>query len=113
MEIPHKVEIKPGVFYYVAFVNKFDDPDQYGECTSSESGVASRTILILKDMTPEEQFDAFAHELLHAIEFEYKLKIPHKLIYSVQAPLAFILRQNFGIDLELPIAKKKRRKSSS
>lgn len=92
MKIPHKVKIKPGVFYEVVWVDKFDDPDQLGYCTADK-----RLIYIKKDLSEKESMTIFLHELLHALEFEYGLKIPHKLIYSLQDPLWFVFNANPAI----------------
>lgn len=107
MEIPHKLEIKPGVFYYIAFVSKFDDPNQLGNCADGQETVGGRTILIHKEISPAEQYEIFCHEVLHALEFEYKIKLPHKLIYELQGPLAFLLLNNPGIIPKLKTKSKK------
>lgn len=96
MEIPHKVQIKSDVFYYVVYVDKFDDPDQYGYCIDAKPPhePGARTIMILNSLSKKEKLETFCHELLHAIEFEFKIKIPHQLIYKLQMPLAQLFLQN-------------------
>ena len=42
----------------------------------------------------EETYETLAHELLHAFEYEWKIDIPHDLIYKMQGPLGFFLRHN-------------------
>jgi hypothetical protein len=113
MNIPHKVQIKPGVFYMVAYVDKFDDPKQRGRCASKHEKFGSRTIFIQKGLGPRLEQETFVHELLHAIEFEYNVTIPHRLIYALEYPLRrlFSLNPTMLIPsiVEAAAAKKRRR----
>lgn len=53
-----------------------------------------KVILIKVGQKPQARLQTFFHELLHAIEFEYGVKISHKLIYKLEGPLADIVAQN-------------------
>lgn len=101
MKIPHKVKIKPGVFYHVVWVDRFDDAEQVGWCDGNQ-----RLIYLKKRMGKKEQNEVFIHEVLHAIEFEYEIQIPHKLVYDLSAPLALVMTQNprSGLSSVLPQA---------
>lgn len=44
-----------------------------------------------KSITDEVKLEILAHELLHAIEFEYELDIPHHLIYKLEKPLVGLI----------------------
>ena len=99
MRIPHKVKIAPGIFYHVVWVDKFDDPEQVGW---SDDGVGTKKrpkkgpklIYLKKGMSDKFTTEIFIHEVLHAIEFEYELKLPHSLVYALQGPLALLLTKN-------------------
>jgi hypothetical protein len=95
MKIPHKVRIKPKVFYEVVFVDRFDDPNQYGECFHSdhEKDVV-RQIRIKANMSPMMTRQTFWHELLHAFEFEYEIAIKHSSIFELQVCLERFFRIN-------------------
>ena len=99
MKIPHKVKIKPGVFYHVVWVDKFDDPNQLGWCddglgTKNKPSNGPKLIYLKKGMGIKEAHSIFIHEVLHAIEYEYKIKIPHSVVYALQEPLAHVLTRN-------------------
>lgn len=42
-----------------------------------------------------ETLVTFVHEVLHAFEDEYELDIPHELVYGLEAPIAYLLLDNF------------------
>jgi hypothetical protein len=42
-------------------------------------------------MDPKERCETFAHELMHAIGYEYGIEIDHDLIYRMEAALARLL----------------------
>lgn len=48
----------------------------------------TRTIELCGKLGPRKLLQTFLHEYLHAIEFEYDLKFPHRLIYALEGPLA-------------------------
>lgn len=56
-----------------------------------------KLITLLEKQSDKELFSTFIHELLHAIEYEHKVKIPHKLVYAMEGPLAQALTKNFYI----------------
>lgn len=119
MKIPHKVKIKPGVFYTVVWVDRFDDPEQIG-WTADGVGTKARPepgpkmIYLKKGMSRKETLEIFVHEVLHAIEFEYGITLPHKIVYALQGPLALVLTQNprsvLGKFLPAAAAAKRKRK---
>ena len=43
--------------------------------------------------------EIFIHEVLHAIEFEGGVCIPHRLVYDMQSPLLFFMLDNVVGDL--------------
>lgn len=42
------------------------------------------------DLGPRQMIETFLHEFLHAVDFEYDLKISHKLIYRLERPLRYM-----------------------
>jgi hypothetical protein len=93
MKIPHRVRIKPRVWYDVVYVDRFPNPTQYGECFRSHDWTV-RVIKIKRGLSEQMLRQAFWHELLHAFEFEYNMKIPHFAIYALQEPLERFFRLN-------------------
>lgn len=53
----------------------------------------SRTIQICGSLGNRKLLATFMHEFLHACEFEYGLKIPHRLIYDLDGPLGRIVSE--------------------
>lgn len=56
---------------------------------------AEQTIYIRLGQSPKERLKTLLHEILHAIEEEYQLDIPHQLIHRLEDPLARLLIDNY------------------
>jgi hypothetical protein len=52
----------------------------------------TRTIEIAAQLGPKRRLQIFVHEFLHAVEFEYGIVIPHKVIYLLERPLVYLLQ---------------------
>jgi hypothetical protein len=79
-----------GEVYKVKWVRKFEDPDQLGECCSSEK------VIRLRLGRPKfETFETFLHEILHLIEFEHPIDIKHSHVYKMSEALAKMFIENF------------------
>jgi hypothetical protein len=91
MRIPPKIRITNKISYEILWVKEFHDcPDTLGECRPTE-----RQIVLKVDQSPEELCQTFIHEILHALCLENrKLKLKHKDIYALEAPLFKFLRLN-------------------
>lgn len=61
-----------------------------GLCDTSE-----RVIYIRNDLSRKNLLKTFIHEILHAIEEEYNLRIAHSLIHSLETPIFNFLKGNF------------------
>lgn len=72
--------------------DKGQDMALYGYCVPED-----RCIIINTSYNEAEMFKTFWHEVLHAIEAEYKLKMPHKLVYALEGALAKFIKDNFNI----------------
>ncbi len=75
--------------YKIRFVRKLG-PKTFGECDPE-----TREIRIRFGQGREETLKTMIHELFHAIEFEYDLKIKHRLIHNLEEPLFLFLLSNF------------------
>lgn len=53
-----------------------------------------KTIFLQIGQTPKERVSTFFHEMLHALEFEHGIALPHETIYRLEGPLAELFRQN-------------------
>lgn len=52
-------------------------------------------IWVRSNLTKNMLARTYIHELLHAIEIEYEIEIPHKVIYQLEKALADTLLANF------------------
>jgi hypothetical protein len=76
--------------YRIRFVKKIDPTKKVvGLCDPCD-----KEILILQGLSPLERFKSFIHEILHALEYEYEIKMDHSLIYKLEEPIAFLLLDN-------------------
>jgi hypothetical protein len=89
MKWPHKVRIKTRISYEIVWVDAFDDTDCLGECRFE-----AKQIALLKGRSDAETFETLIHEVLHAIEYEYGVKLPHKSIYALEGAVHKILKLN-------------------
>lgn len=83
-DYPARVKVKDA-YYRIVWVRDipgYPTGELAGCCCS-----ATKTIWIALGQSPEERAQTVAHELAHAIDFEYGLKLPHRLIYKLEAPL--------------------------
>jgi hypothetical protein len=54
-----------------------------------------RIIWIRKNQSPVGLFRTFTHEVLHALEFEWKIPIRHKMVYQLELALSALMTDNF------------------
>jgi len=94
MKIPSKICVKKGVIYEVVYVDEIEsNPDLMGLCRDKKES-RQRQILLKKGMSQKDTWQTFIHELLHVLEFEHKIKISHKLIDKLEAPIFQLLKLN-------------------
>lgn len=93
-DFPKTVRIKD-TEYDVVFFNRKDahkhgmDEDWRGYACQHE-----KAILVRRGQDHQNRLATFVHEILHAIEFEYQVKIPHALIYKLEDPLTSLILDN-------------------
>lgn len=86
-QYPREIMIR-GSVWTIKFVRNLG-PHLCGECD-----LAEREIRIAQKLKPMLRLETFVHEVLHAFEEEYGLKIPHKMIYKLEKPLCNLLIEN-------------------
>jgi hypothetical protein len=84
---PREIEIAPGVFYRLIWKRNLGK--NRGEAWTDHK------VLLEQGHSLEDTYETIAHEILHCIEYEWGIKIPHNLIYKIEKGLGFILRRNF------------------
>lgn len=93
--IPRKLKVK-NRWWQIHWVGHIKErPDNAQEITVGYCSFDKRKIYIRKDLSFFESLSTFVHEVLHAIEFEYKIDLKHEIIYSLDEPIAKILLDNW------------------
>jgi Zn-dependent peptidase ImmA (M78 family) len=88
-DIPKEIEISEGVYYKVKFKRGLQQKGYDGLCFYD-----SKEIWIAAGMDHQETASTLVHEALHAISHEHDIRLDHKLIYKVEAALAFFIFRN-------------------
>lgn len=57
---------------------------------------ADQIIYVQLGLSVEDRLMVVCHEVLHAIEFEWKIKIPHWLINRIDRPMALFILANLA-----------------
>lgn len=76
---------------YIA-IGKAKPNEVIGWCAEKD-----KFILIHSGLSEKDAFSTLIHELLHAIDEEYGVRIPHKLIYQLEGALAETISANFHL----------------
>lgn len=92
--LPNRVWIKNEI-YEVVFVREIDEPNDIGYCDDEKK------ILYIKiGLDKVEELDTFAHETLHAICHQHKIKLGHKTLDKLATAIVNTLIINEWIDVE-------------
>lgn len=70
----------------ISFSNEVLKDDWAGYCCDE-----SRTIYLAAGMGKKETFVTLVHELLHAMDFDFDIRIPHRVVYGLEEPLALLI----------------------
>lgn len=97
--IKPKTRIKHNAIYETVWIDQFeltvDGKKVFGECRFSDDvKPALRQIVLSSDQSDEEALRTYMHEVLHAIEIEYKIKLPHKVIDVLEKAFFRFLKLN-------------------
>ena len=92
-DYPREIQVGEAL-WEVRFVRQLEESDParitWGLCDPSD-----QIIYIRLGQSQGERLKTFLHELLHAIEYEYKITMPHRLIHKLEDPLARFLMDNY------------------
>jgi hypothetical protein len=87
---PSRVKVKDK-HYTVSLVKAASaEPSDRGTCDNKD-----RIILLRNSMTEKETYETFWHETLHALDYEYELKLTHPQVYALEKALAEFISANF------------------
>jgi hypothetical protein len=75
----------------VRVVERINEDNDYGECDDAKS-----TITLRIDKNRRRMAETYIHELLHAIEYTYKVNIRHRVINKLERALVAYLVRNHG-----------------
>jgi hypothetical protein len=91
-DYPREIQVNDEI-YQIKFVRKIPGftRDFVGLCDHEES-----TIYIRQGQDRLETFRTFIHEVLHAYQEQFGVKISHKAIYQLEVAIAHFLIVNFG-----------------
>jgi len=89
MKLPEKVRITYGTSYKVEMVEALDKPTIMGDCDPD-----LHLIRICSTLSERQILVTFIHELLHALQFEYGIKIAHSSIDQLDEAIERLLRLN-------------------
>jgi len=90
MKIPSEVRIKRGIYYRIVWQQIIqNDPEVCGLCDPAE-----QTITLKLGMSDTEIVKTFIHEMIHAIESEWKEPIPHRIVYALEEGIYKVLKLN-------------------
>lgn len=78
--------------YKIKFVGRIPGGSKYdkGLCDGS-----SNTIYLRKSMDKSSMFRTLIHESIHAMEFEYEIKITHPVVHQLEKAIGDFLMVNF------------------
>lgn len=93
-KIPNNIRIKSKIKYEVVWTDLIGENDK----TLAECRYDSKQIVIRNGQSETETWKSFIHECLHALEFEYRIPVPHKIIYLLEDGIFKLLKLNGYLD---------------
>jgi len=88
--IPSQIRIKSKVKYEIVWTEQIGESEK----TLAECRYDSKQILIKTGQSETENWKCFIHEVFHALEFEYRIPIPHKIIYLLEEAIFKLIKLN-------------------
>lgn len=97
--IKPKTRIKHNIAYETVWLDHFETTKNgkkvFGECRfNPETTPPIRQIVLSADQSDSEAFKTYIHEIYHAIETEYEIQIPHKIIEALEVATLRFLKLN-------------------
>lgn len=90
MTIPNRIRITSKVSYDIVYADIVDNDDSVrGICYSDK-----KMIVLWTGLKGAKQIETLIHEVIHAIEFEYKINIPHAVVYALEKAVLKFLKLN-------------------
>lgn len=86
---PKEIVIRKAIYCVLIVDTIKNNPRILGFCSRKHK------IWIKKQASRKKMYDTFMHELLHAFEFEYNIKIKHKAVYQLAKAFTKYLKDNF------------------
>jgi hypothetical protein len=93
-KLPNKIRFKSKVTYEVLFSDCIGDK----ETTLAECRYDHKQILIKNGQSDQENWKCLIHEIIHGLEFEYRIPIPHKIVYLLETAVFKYLKLNGFLD---------------
>ena len=85
----------------IKFVRKIPDGEKAKNATLGLCDPGDKCIYIKLKEPPNETFKTLVHEVLHAIEDEYCISVPHAVIYKFEEAIHDVLIENLDLVGEL------------
>ena len=92
--IPHSIRIKSKVKYEVVWSDLIQEDNK----TLAMCRYEEKQIVIKNGQSETDNWKCFIHEVCHAIEFEYRIPIPHKIIYLLEDAIFKLIKLNGWLD---------------
>lgn len=93
-KLPSQIRIKRNVTYEIVWSDIIgENPETLAECRYE-----SKQIVIKVGQSESQNWKCLIHELFHALEFEYRIPIPHKIIYLLEEAIFKLIKLNKFLD---------------
>jgi len=90
--IPSKVQVDKDIHYEVLWSDEISGDHHLMGQTRFDKGY--KQIVIRKDLSDQDIIVTYLHELLHAISFEYGIKLTENQILALEKSFYYILKSN-------------------
>ena len=93
-KIPTQIRLKSKVTYEIVWAEVIGDKEK----TMAECRYDTKQIVIKSGQSEQENWKCLIHEILHALEFEYRIPVPHKIIYLLEEAIYKLAKLNGWLD---------------
>lgn len=88
-DFPKEICIGENIFYRIRFKRNLLKEGLAGLCHMD-----TKEIWIACGLSCQERLATFWHEVSHALDYEYGIKLSHKQVYALEKPLAELFSRN-------------------